>query len=286
MTTLTGKEFVQKVADYIEPLFKASEIQTKAYFRNQPDLDDAIFHIKRRMFNERMNVVEISKHLASMPASTDPVQIKLLSKQVLDEAKHYDMVKNVIEYLRGQKFTDEELDQEYAWQMDEKNLKAKGASLFDEIGANDSEVMASVYQFVAEGRASRVWSAMAESIADPIVSRIYAKIAKDEGFHSKIGARTMAQLTDGNQEVQDSIMAVLPKMMERMYWINCQGTEATYESAGMVEDAYGFDVGEEQMAARGKTFFKAKGELVDWKPEVRGQFAEEGKDLVDNFASV
>ena len=96
----------------------------------------------------------------------------------------------------------------------------------------------------------------------------------------------MAQLTDGNQEVQDSIMAVLPKMMERMYWINCQGTEATYESAGMVEDAYGFDVGEEQMAARGKTFFKAKGELVDWKPEVRGQFAEEGKDLVDNFASV
>ena len=50
MTTMTGKEFVAHVAELIEPLFKASEIQTQAYFRNNPDLDEAIFHFKRRMF--------------------------------------------------------------------------------------------------------------------------------------------------------------------------------------------------------------------------------------------
>ena len=57
--TMSGKEFVAHVANIIEPLLKASEIQTQAYFRNNPDLDEAIFHFKRRMFNERMNIVEI-----------------------------------------------------------------------------------------------------------------------------------------------------------------------------------------------------------------------------------
>ena len=48
--TMSGKEFVAHVANIIEPLLKASEIQTQAYFRNNPDLDEAIFHFKRRMF--------------------------------------------------------------------------------------------------------------------------------------------------------------------------------------------------------------------------------------------
>jgi len=41
---MTGKEFVAHVKETIEPLLRASELQTAAYFRNQPDLDDAIFH--------------------------------------------------------------------------------------------------------------------------------------------------------------------------------------------------------------------------------------------------
>ena len=94
---MTGKEFVAHVRETIEPLLRASELQTAAYFRNQPDLDDAIFHFKRRMFNERMNVVEIAKTVADMPASADPVQIKLLSKQILDDGKQYDLVKYVFE---------------------------------------------------------------------------------------------------------------------------------------------------------------------------------------------
>ena len=281
--TMTGKQFVAHVAATIEPLFKASEIQTQTYFRGQPDLDEAIFHFKRRMFNERMNVVEIAKTLANMPASTDTTTLKLLSKQVLDEAKHYDMVKNVIEYLSGKEFTAEELESEFAWQMDEKNLSAKGASLFAEIGGEESELMAAVYQFVAEGRAGRVWNAMATSIADPVVSRTYAKIAKDETFHSQIGARTLQRLCDGDAEAQAAVLAVIPKMTERMYWINCMGTSATREAAQLVEEAYGHDLGDAKMAEMGKTWFVPTGEMKDWVPAARGAFKQDST-LVDNFA--
>lgn len=282
--TMTGKEFVAHVAEKIEPLLKASEMQTAAYFRNQPDLDDAIFHFKRRMFNERMNVVEIAKTVANLPASTDPVQVKLLSKQILDEAKHYDMVKNVIEYLSGQEISDEELETEFAWQMRPENVQAKGASLFEEIGADEDETLAAVYQFVAEGRAGRVWFAMANSIDDPVVKRTYSKIAKDETFHSKIGARTLEKVCHENEAEQAKVLEALPKMFERMYWINCMGHEALPETAKMMEEAYGIDLSEEKHLAKGKPWFVAKGELKNWVPTPRGKFTEESNEVVDNFA--
>lgn len=284
---LTGKEFVKKVADYIEPLFKSSEEQTQAYFRNDPDLDEAIFNFKRRMFNERMNIVEIGKTLVEKPASTDPNHLKLLSKQVYDEAKHYDMVRNVIEYLRGEKFTDAELEQEYAWQMDKANVKQKGASLFDEIGGDTNPVMAAVYQYVAEGRASRVWNAMATSIDDEVVSTSYAKIAKDEHFHSMIGAKTLMKECDGNQEAQDAVMAVLPKMMERMFWINCQGTAAVKSGAERCSEFYGFDASDEKMSAMGKAWVELKDASANWKPVVRGAFKKHDPSdemAIDNFS--
>jgi rubrerythrin len=282
---MTGKEFVAHVKETIEPLLRASELQTAAYFRNQPDLDDAIFHFKRRMFNERMNVVEIAKTVAAMPASADPVQIKLLSKQILDEAKHYDMVKNVIEYLSGEKLSDEEIEKEFAWQMSPENVKAKGASLFEEIGADKDETLAAVYQFVAEGRAGRVWFSMANSIDDPVVKRTYSKIAKDETFHSHIGARTLEKVCHENEAEQAKVLEALPKMFERMYWINCMGHEALPETAKMMEEAYGIDLSEEKHLAKGKPWFVAKGELKNWVPAPRGQFNDaESNEVVDNFS--
>jgi len=279
--TMTGKEFVQKVADYIEPLYKSSEEQTQTYFRNDPDLDEAIFHFKRRMFNERMNIVEIGKALVEKPASTDPTTLKLLSKQVYDEAKHYDMVRNVIEYLSGHKFTDQELEQEYAWQMDKSKVSEKGASLFEEIGGHKDELMAAVYQFVAEGRAARVWNAMATSIDDPIVSKTYAKISKDEYMHSRIGARTIEQLAT-TEEAQAKVMAVLPQMMERMFWINCQGTAAVKEGAERCASVYGFDTSDEKMKEKGKVWQTLRDASFNWKPVARGQFKEH--DVADEIA--
>ena len=272
--TMSSKEFVQHIAEYIEPLYQSSEEQTQAYFRNDPDLDEAIFHFKRRMFNERMNIVEIGKNLINKKASTDPTTLKLLSKQVYDEAKHYDMVRNVIEYLSGHKFTETELEEEYKFQMDKDNIAEKGASLFDEIGGQDSELMAATYQFVAEGRAARVWSAMATSIDDPIVSKTYAKISKDEHMHSRIGARTIEQLAT-TPEAQKEIMDVLPQMMERMFWINCQGTAAVKAGADRCTEQYGFDTSDEMMESKGKVWQQIKDSTHNWKPLARGVFGED-----------
>jgi hypothetical protein len=282
---LTGKEFVKKVEETIEPLFKASELQTEAYFRSNPDLDECIFNFKRRMFNERMNVVEIAKTLTQLPASTDPVQIKLISKQVLDEAKHYDMVKNVIEYLSGAPLSDEEIEKEFAWQMAPENIKAKGASMFEEIGAEGDETLTAVYQMVAEGRAGRVWFAMSRSIADPVVKRTYAKIAKDETFHSKIGSRTLERTCHLNQEEQDKVMEALPKMFERMYWINCMGNVALQNTAEMLEEAYGIDLSEEKHLAKGKPFHVMPADAKDWTPTPRGAFDDTASnEFVNNFS--
>lgn len=283
---LTGKEFVAKVEEIIEPLFKSSEMQTEAYFRSHPDLEECIFNFKRRMFNERMNVVEIAKTLAELPASTDPVQVKLISKQVLDEAKHYDMVKNVIEYLSGAPLSDEEIEKEFAWQMAPENIKAKGASMFEEIGAEGDETLTAVYQMVAEGRAGRVWFAMSRSIDDPVVQRTYAKIAKDETFHSKIGARTLERACHLNEAEQQKVLDTLPKMFERMYWINCMGNVALKETAEMLEEAYGIDLSEEKHIAKGKPFHTMPADAKNWTPKALGQFDDtESNEFVDNFAA-
>ncbi len=58
---------------------------------------------------------------------------------------------------------------------------------------NDPLALAA-YQFIAEGRAERVWNKMAECIQDEFISTTYAKIAKDEGFHSNIGRRALELL--------------------------------------------------------------------------------------------
>jgi len=109
------------------------------------------------------------------------------------------------------------------------------------------------------------------------------KIAKDETFHSTIGARTLERLAT-TPEAQAKVLAVLPKMTERMYWINCMGTEATREAADLVSTAYGHDVSDEKMAEMGKSWFAPKGELRDWTPTPRGKFTAESSELVDNFA--
>lgn len=288
METLSGKEFTQKVAEYLEPLFDVSHELTALYFRNKPELDEAVGQFKRRMVNERMNVIEISKAITELPLSTDPTQIKLLSKQVLDEAKHYDMVRNVIEYLSGEKMTDADIENEIEFQLSPENLKSKGASLFDEIGGREDELMAAIYQFASEGRAHRVWVAMSESIEDAFVSRSYYKIAKDEYFHSQIGRRTLEKLCDHNQEAQDRVWAVLPKMVERMFWII--NTPYTPETTEKIEKFYGMEL-VSKFPEMKKEWHQLVDVLEDWKPEIKGKVKKTETTLhsstdlkmVDNF---
>ena len=78
---------------------------------------------------------------------------------------------------------------------------------------------------VAEGRAEAVWNQMAECIEDEFISNAYAKIARDEGFHSKIGARALEKLVATESE-QARIEALVAQMRKDLYEISCRNTTA------------------------------------------------------------
>ena len=96
-----------------------------------------------------------------------------------------------------------------------------------------------IYQLVAEGRAEAVWNQMAECIEDEFISGAYAKIAKDEGFHSKIGARKLEQLV-GDNETQQRIEVLVANMRKDLYEISCKNTTANAEGKKLVAEAYGW----------------------------------------------
>ena len=95
------------------------------------------------------------------------------------------------------------------------------------------------YQLVAEGRAEAVWNQMADCIEDTFISGAYAKIAKDEGFHSKIGARKLEQLVT-TPEAQARATALVEAMRKDLYEISCKNTVAAEAGKELVADAYGW----------------------------------------------
>jgi hypothetical protein len=94
---LSSKEFVSKVVTENQALFKASQLNVKAYFDSKPAQTELVEHFIGRMVNERMNMVEISQAIANMPVDADPVELQLLTQQAHDEAVHFRLVKEVIE---------------------------------------------------------------------------------------------------------------------------------------------------------------------------------------------
>ncbi len=231
---LTGKQFVAKIQAENQALFQASQHNVRAYFESQPAAQELVDHFIGRMVNERMNMVEISNTIAGMPADTDPQELELLAKQAQDEARHFRMVKEVIEHISGQP-----VDVEAAIQAEAARPTAKGASLLKKYGAQDDAAALAAYQLVAEGRAEAVWDEMSRCIDDDFVSRSYARIARDEGFHSQIGARKLAQLAD-DPVVQQRIESLVTAMRRDLYEISCRNTVAAERGRELVADAYGW----------------------------------------------
>jgi rubrerythrin len=106
-------------------------------------------------------------------------------------------------------------------------------------GAQDDAAALAAYQLVAEGRAEAVWNQMAECIEDEFISNAYAKIAKDEGFHSKIGARALEKLVT-NESEQARIESLVAQMRKDLYDISCRNTTAAEDGKKLVADAYGW----------------------------------------------
>ena len=226
---LTAKEFVAKIEAENEALFRASELQIKHYYENVTDKDELIDNFTGRMFNERMNMEEISKEVAALPAGTDPEKLVLLSKQAHDEAKHFQFVKEVVEYLKG-----EEIDMQEAVESHAERLNQKGAAMIKKYNCNSNPLMLGLYQLLAEGRAARNWGMMAECIEDKFISSRYAKIAKDETFHATLGRMELEKLCD-TQEAQDEINAVINDFRKDLFAITCAKTGTLPESAKLME---------------------------------------------------
>jgi rubrerythrin len=231
---MNAKQFVQKIVDDNQALFRASQHNVKAYFDSKPTQEELVEHFIGRMVNERMNMVEISQAIANMPADADPVELQLLTQQAHDEAVHFRLVKEVIEHIQGSP-----VDVEAAIAREAAKPTAKGAGLLAKYGAQDDAAALAAYQLVAEGRAEAVWNQMADCIEDEFISKAYAKIAKDEGFHSKIGARALEKLVTSKEE-QQRISLLVAQMRRDLYEISCRNTTAAEDGKQLVADAYGW----------------------------------------------
>ena len=226
------KQFVAKLAQDNEALFQASEMNVEAFFASNPSKEALVEHFTGRMVNERMNMVEIATKVANAPADTTVEMLALLSKQALDEANHFRMVKEVIEHMTG-----ETVDVAAAIANEEANPTAKGAALLEKYEAQNDPLALAAYQFIAEGRAERVWNKMAECIQDEFIATTYAKIAKDEGFHSNIGARSLVLLAT-DEATQARVEQIARTMRMDLFAVSCMNTTATPEAVKLMSAAY------------------------------------------------
>ena len=215
----SNKEFVADIAKGNEALFKASQLNVADYFNDMPNQEALVEHFVGRMVNERMNMVEISNSIASMPADADPIELQNLTKQANDEAIHFRLVKEVIEHITG-----EEVDVAKAIAAEEAKPTAKGASLLAKYGADSDPAALAAYQLVAEGRAEVVWNEMAECEEDEFISSRYAAIAKDEGFHANIGGWKLEKLVEGAVDLQEHILKMVEQMREDLIDISNKNT--------------------------------------------------------------
>jgi rubrerythrin len=231
---MDAKQFVKKLVEDNQALFQASQHNVKEYFDSKPAQEELVEHFVGRMVNERMNMVEISQAIAQMPADTPTEELELLTRQAQDEARHFRMVKEVIEHMTGKP-----LDVAAAIAAEAAKPTAKGAGLLAKYGAENDAVALAAYQLVAEGRAEAVWNQMADCIEDEFISTSYAKIARDEGFHANIGGWKLEKLAQ-DEATQQRVEALVVKMRKDLYDISCRNTVAAESGKQLVADAYGW----------------------------------------------
>jgi len=216
---LSGTDFVKKIKEGNKGLFDASRSNVRRFFASNPSDEYLVEHFRGRMVNEAQNMYAIAGQVASADPSTDVKDLELLSKQALDEAKHFRMVKEVIEHITG-----ETVDVATAFAEEAKTPQAKGASLLEKYEASSDPAALAAYQLVAEGRAEAVWNEMAECVEDKFISTRYATIAKDEGFHANLGGRALSKLVEGSEELQTRVLALVERMRADLLEISNSNT--------------------------------------------------------------
>lgn len=221
---MNSKDVVAKIKAENAELFASSRENARKYFESNPSKEELVDHFIGRMANERMNMVEISKKVADMPSDTSAEELEMLAKQAFDEAVHFKLVKDVVEHIGGKEINVEETLASVAGEATDSGASAKGATLLTKYNASSNPVALALYQLIAEGRAEAVWNEMSQCIDDEFVSSRYAKIARDEGFHSNIGAWKLERLIDQDASVVSQIDDLAPKMRKDLMDISNANT--------------------------------------------------------------
>lgn len=227
-------EFVAELKEHFSTLFNVADKTTRQYFATNPSKEELLGYFKIRLFNERWNMVELSQAVANLPIDTPIKETQLLAKQAWDEANHFRMVKEVIEHIQGSEVSLAEIGATHG-----KKMPSQGVYILDKYNAQGDELVLALYQYLAEGRASVVWQAMADSIQDEYVSTRYAKISRDERFHSEIGRMKLEQLCT-TPEAQQRALEMTKNFVWDLYENTCMSI-AQVDQAGKdaMKSAYG-----------------------------------------------
>lgn len=223
-------QFVDAVASDNEALFKASEMQVDAFFASDPSKQELVDHFAGRCVNEYINMEEVAQRLVALGGTASPRLVTQLGKQVFDEANHFRLVAEVLEHLTGAR-----VDTAALIAQERQRGQAKGATLLESFEPDDALALYT-YQFIAEGRAHRVWSRMAKVIDDDFISSRYRKIAADELFHSNIGREAIAEL-DGDPEAQARVRKLALAMRRELYEVSCSNTKELPEARALFDAA-------------------------------------------------
>ena len=192
---LTPKQFTQQLAETCEPLYQYHEQSVRAYFDAEPSKEAMIEYFSRRMINERINCVQLSKRVAALPASATAEDMFLLSKQAHDEAKHFWYVKEIVEDMLGHEVdVDATLERIRQAQLNSEYETIRPAELHERFECSEDPLALAVYQYIAEGMAHRNWVMQAECAPNDLIRDKYAEIAKDEKFHASLGRMALEKL--------------------------------------------------------------------------------------------
>lgn len=208
---MDAKQFIKDLTRQCEPLFVFSENNVKKFFDKKPETQELIDYFVPRMMNERMNCTLVAQSVADADDDWSGEKMMLHAKQVLDEAKHFKMVIEILEHLNGGPINVPACMQ--AMREKEKASHEQGGGLrpahvLAKWTANKDPLALALYQFIGEGRAARNWDMIARCATDPFLASQYAKIAKDEKFHFNIGRRELENLiTDENADRARAIAA-------------------------------------------------------------------------------
>jgi len=225
-------EFISTLENGNEALFQASEMQVEAFFKSNPSTDELVEHFSGRCANEYMNMVEVAKNLLEVAPTGDRKMIKLLARQVLDEANHFEMVAKVLERITGK-----QIDIQALLESEASGGGAKGARILEEMDKDDRLAL-HLYQFIAEGRAHRVWQRMAEVCPDPMIAETYGKIAADEKTHREFGRVGLEQFikSEADQKRAEELAA---KIRFELYEVSCMNCVEVPEARALCVEAYG-----------------------------------------------